>query len=127
MGWCSATYIFDEVMYAVNDMLDEIKGQYCDHLPKREMFLKIARPLVKKLEDGDWDCQQESDFYNEYKWDLWPRFAQDWIDDLKAYPDPGDEYEDREGILHRYSEERTGFYHPGGNKCSDPDCLDYGE
>ena len=125
MGWCSATYIFDATMHAVNDVLDDIMEQYSDHLPKHEMFLRVARPLVKKLEDGDWDCQQESDFYDKYKWDLWPDVEQNLINDLKEYAEPGDEYEDREGILHRYSEEKQAFYHPLDIKCNDPDCLDY--
>lgn len=126
MGWCSATDIFDATIKAAIAVLNEIHDQYADHFNRHEMLLKIARQLKDKLEAGDWDCQQESDYYQDLKWDLWPELEQDYINDLKEYPWEGAEYEDREGILHRYSELAKAFYHPFSIKCNDPDCVDYG-
>lgn len=52
MGWCSATLIFDNVCDA---LLKE------DKKPTTEETLK---QLILALEDGDWDCQSDSDYYN---------------------------------------------------------------
>ena len=43
MGWCSATLIFDNV---------------CDGLLE-----DTIRALAVALEDGDWDCQQDSAYW----------------------------------------------------------------
>ena len=51
MGWCSATYIFDNV---ASFILDEEK-----ELSKKE----ILKQLINELEDGDWDCQQDSSYW----------------------------------------------------------------
>lgn len=51
MGWCSATEIFDDV---------------CDVLLAEEPIDKvqvIAR-LIDALEQGDWDCQEESGYWD---------------------------------------------------------------
>lgn len=49
MGWCSATVIFDTV---VESLLDET-------VDKKETI----KYLINVLEDGDWDCQSESDYW----------------------------------------------------------------
>lgn len=47
MGWCSATVIFDSVCGALLSETEE-----------------TIRALVAALEDGDWDCQQDSDYWS---------------------------------------------------------------
>lgn len=51
MGWCSATIIFDSVVGA---LLDHQK------INKKD----VITMLIRKLEDGDWDCQQDSDYWD---------------------------------------------------------------
>lgn len=51
MGWCSATRIFDSVC---DGILNE--GE-CD---KRD----VIKELAAALENSDWDCQQDSDFWD---------------------------------------------------------------
>jgi hypothetical protein len=53
MGWCSATIIFDSV---------------CDGLigkgKSKQTPEQVIRALAAALEDGDWDCQQDSAYWN---------------------------------------------------------------
>lgn len=51
MGWCSATLIFDNV---------------CDALLAEKPADKkdTIRALIAALEDGDWDCQQDSAYWD---------------------------------------------------------------
>lgn len=48
MGWCSGTEIFDVVAEAV-----------LEDLPKEEVLGR----LIDILEDHDWDCQCDSEFW----------------------------------------------------------------
>lgn len=50
MGWCSGTEIFDRV---VEILLEP-------HLDKK----KIIKELLDVLEDQDWDCQQDSLYWD---------------------------------------------------------------
>ena len=52
MGWCSATEIFDNVAGA---LLDSDK-------PKDTK--EVLTQLVGALEEGDWDCQSDSDYWD---------------------------------------------------------------
>lgn len=52
MGWGSATQIFDSVAAA---LLDE-ESKHDVH--------SVLKELVIALEDSDWDCQYDSDYYN---------------------------------------------------------------
>jgi len=52
MGWCSATDIFDSVVGALLE----------DDKVDKETTIK---ELINALEDGDWDCQQDSVYWNE--------------------------------------------------------------
>lgn len=105
MGWCSATNIFDTVIEAAYKLQPDDKA-----------MIAFAKTLRDVLENGDWDCQQESDFYDQFKWDLWPRYAQQWIDYCKEYKE---DYEDREGVLHLWID---AWVHPGGKNCKDSTC-----
>lgn len=50
MGWCSATEIFDTVVGAlIEDEPDKVT---------------TVKHLINVLEDGDWDCQQDSAFFH---------------------------------------------------------------
>lgn len=51
MEWCSATNIFDSV---------------CDGLlnDKPSDKKEVLTSLISALEDGDWDCQQDSDYWD---------------------------------------------------------------
>lgn len=49
MGWCSATIIFDKVVGALLDDKD-----------KKEAI----KALIEALEDNDWDCQSDSDYFD---------------------------------------------------------------
>lgn len=51
MGWCSATEIFDNV---VGGLIGDTK------LSKKQ----IISNLIGALEDGDWDCQADSAYYD---------------------------------------------------------------
>jgi hypothetical protein len=50
MGWCSGTIVFDAMMDAV----------LADNPPSKE---ETVRLLVSALEDMDWDCQSDSEYY----------------------------------------------------------------
>lgn len=52
MGWASAVEIFDVVAGALLDDKDEVN---------KKAVLKI---LAQLLEDGDWDTQQDSQYYD---------------------------------------------------------------
>ena len=73
MGWCSATEIFDSVAGALLDDKPFDKKQ-------------VLRKLIGALEDGDWDCQYESKYFNhplvkEIFKELHPRWFEE--DDIK--------------------------------------------
>ena len=53
MGWCSATEIFDKV-------LSEI-----DHEVNDEVFSKVAMILGSALQNQDWDCESDSDYWED--------------------------------------------------------------
>lgn len=51
MGWCSATYIFDNVAKAL--LSDE-------PVDKKETLMKLA----ETLREQDWDCESDSDYWD---------------------------------------------------------------
>lgn len=51
MGWCSATEIFDSIVgHLIGDSTVPVE--------------KVIENLVTSFEDADWDCQQDSDYYD---------------------------------------------------------------
>lgn len=50
MGWCSGTYIFDDVM---DEILDVPK------INKKRLIKK----LITSLQNQDWDCIDDSEYY----------------------------------------------------------------
>lgn len=91
MGWCSATSYFDDVVEAAKEVLEEISEKYSDQIPKHAMLVKIVYPLARDLEEGDWDCQMESDYWDELKWDVFPELAkrheEEMEEDRRLYGD----------------------------------------
>ena len=51
MGWCSATQIFDAVA-----------GELLSEGPKDPK--STLKELIRNLEDGDWDCQSDSAYWD---------------------------------------------------------------
>lgn len=51
MGWCSGTKIFDAVCEAVLDQ---------PRISKKDLIKAVA----EELEEDDWDCQQDSNYYD---------------------------------------------------------------
>lgn len=67
MGWCSATIIFDEVVGALLDGKD-----------KKEAI----KALIQELEDNDWDCQSDSDYFEHPLIDeIFKELHPDWFDE----------------------------------------------
>lgn len=56
MGWCSATSIFDSV-------LDAGLPYITDKAARERFVYLVAVPLW----DGDWDCESDSDYYDEFR------------------------------------------------------------
>jgi len=71
MGWCSATPIFDAVCRALFDK------------PKRKSDREeILMMVIGELEEGDWDCQQDSAYWEHPEVqkifrDIHPRWFED--------------------------------------------------
>lgn len=88
MGWGSAVDIFDTVVKEVKKNLDEIEKDWVSEtFPKKEFLVRIVEPLARELEDGDWDTQQESDYFEELKWDVFPDIAADIEEEKRLYGD----------------------------------------
>jgi hypothetical protein len=102
MGWCSATQIFDEVLEAAYRLQVTTEEITLNGGSTRSAIVDFAKVLRDVLEDGDWDCQQESDFYEDLKWDLWAERAQDHIDECIEYKD---DYVDRNGTAWHWDDE----------------------
>jgi hypothetical protein len=69
MGWCSGTRVFDVVAEA---LLSE------EPVDKKA----ILKSIISQLEDMDWDCQQDSDYYEhplvqEVMREMHPRWFED--------------------------------------------------
>jgi len=50
MGWCSGTVVFDAVCDAL--LADNADKEYA------------IKSLIQALWDGDWDCENESEYFN---------------------------------------------------------------
>lgn len=83
IGWSSATSIFDAAVEAAYALQREsLTAETQDQLHKA--IIKFAKVMRDQLEEGDWDCQPESDFWELLAKDLWP---EDWAEHLKWQED----------------------------------------
>jgi len=70
MGWCSATYIFDTMC---GELLDK------ERPPNVEEVIEM---LIGELENGDWDCQSDSEYYDHpVVQRIFKRLHPDWFED----------------------------------------------
>lgn len=54
MGWCGGTAVFDGAL-----------DLFLTHVPK-EKRQELVKVWFKAVRDGDWDCLDESAYYEEY-------------------------------------------------------------
>lgn len=102
MGWCSATDIMDAALGAAEAAVKEVIDGYvgddadCEAIQVRtdEALRPFVTIIAEKLRDGDWDCIDESDYYD--------RFAQE------MHGDSDSEYETRlvEGLHEAHMTDR---------------------
>lgn len=81
MGWCSATEIIDTAIKAADDVLERAYAELGvdpgrvtldDVRPTLDDVLRpFVATLAAKLRDEDWDCEQDSDYFD--------RFAQEML------------------------------------------------
>ena len=74
MGWNSGVYIFDAVIAAAYQLQNHYLDQQAMPDPKGDhaAMVQFAKVVRDELEAGDWDSQQESDFWLDLAPDLWP-------------------------------------------------------
>jgi|1185.fasta_scaffold09862_2 hypothetical protein len=56
MGWCSGTQIFDAVLNAA-----------LPHITDKAARDRFVYQIAVSLWDGDWDCESDSDYYEEFQ------------------------------------------------------------
>lgn len=79
MGWCSATYIFDAAVEAAYELQ---RGQSLGREPvpfPNPVLVRFAKTMRDILEDGDWDCQNESDYWEDLAQYLWPDSWEEYL------------------------------------------------
>lgn len=70
MGWCSGTQIFD-------DVASVLLGKKKTKTPK-----EVLKLLAKAMEDMDWDCQQDSDYWDHpIVKEVFKELHPDWFED----------------------------------------------
>ena len=62
IGWCSATSIFDSVCSSLLNTEWDAPGGGIRTAPE-DVPIMILKNLAIELEDQDWDCQRESDYW----------------------------------------------------------------
>lgn len=101
MGWCSGTEIFDDVTGMVIDQDLEDKEKYA-----------IIKRLVISLENGDWDCQSDSDseyYDHELVQSVFKELHPDWFvdDETKETKELMLTINDLAKQLHKVTKERN--------------------
>lgn len=68
MGWCGATNVMDTVIDAVDELLTSMRSP--SEAFDRPAVDAVLRPFVRRvaaeLRDHDWDCVDESDYYDRF-------------------------------------------------------------
>jgi len=57
MGWANGTEIFDKVVKSLLEGDEELNS---------DKSITVIKVLVEALEDRDWDCQYESNYWSHY-------------------------------------------------------------
>lgn len=79
MGWCSATEIMDTALKAAIEAVDSAfrAGAGAGNIPNAvldsmttETLRPFARAVAKVLHDGDWDCVEESTYFDRFPQEL---------------------------------------------------------
>lgn len=106
MGWCSATEIVDTAItgairavaeaWQIASGMDGARTPEFANALNRDPELQgrlddVLRPFVRtisrKLNDGDWDCQSDSDYYDRFGQEMHDFSDQEWADYQKEQAD----------------------------------------
>jgi hypothetical protein len=107
MGWCSATEIADtairEAEKLVRAALSKARVPNYDNVPQAvldstmdELLRPFVRAIAKMLHDSDWDCVEESEYFNRFPQellDLGDREYEWWLKDQIGDAEAGSEYQ----------------------------------
>jgi hypothetical protein len=85
IGWNSATPYFDDTIAAAKKVISELVQLVDAEVDEKALLLEIARPLSQHLCDGDWDVQDESDFWDELGPDLCPESYKEYLHWKRVY------------------------------------------
>ena len=70
MGWCSATEIFDIAIDMLEKVVREFSGPAAGEQSITDavddLIRNDVRKLAEKLRDSDWDCTDESEYYDRF-------------------------------------------------------------
>ena len=83
MGWCSGTYVFDAVIGTFVDQFD------LNDPSNISRFNIMLEKLNDALVDQDWDCEQDSEYYDHplvqaFFKEKYPHWFEDEDDDIDA-------------------------------------------
>lgn len=84
MGWCSATEIMDTALQAAEKVAASVAYELGAQLDdtKQEALNDHLRPFVatiaEHLRDGDWDCEQDSDYFDRFPREMLGLDDQEW-------------------------------------------------
>lgn len=95
MGWCSATEIIDWAIQMTDQAVQVALGDEPDKETEERVDKAISYlvgALARKLHDEDWDCEQDSDFFERFPQEMLgydDRRFEEWVrDELKHEKDP---------------------------------------
>jgi hypothetical protein len=104
MGWCSATDIMDAAMAgaeaAVRAVLEEFAPPGSPEAVQAkvdEVLRPYVRTIAAKLRDGDWDCIEESDYFDRFPQEMlgyddaaFERWLREQLEEGAAHREPED-------------------------------------
>jgi hypothetical protein len=105
MGWCSATEIMDWAIQMADLAVEEALGDAPDEETQARVEERIRSRvacLARKLHDNDWDCEQDSDFFDRFPQEMLDyddaRFAE-WLRNELVYETNPERIRDLSGRL----------------------------